>query len=33
MDNPEKGCRRLIEVANSKGGEDNITAVLFQWNP
>jgi len=30
---PEKGCRRLIEVANSKGGEDNITAVLFQWNP
>lgn len=34
MDNdPEKGCRRLIEAANSKGGEDNITAVLFQWNP
>ena len=33
MDNPEKGCRRLIEVANSKGGEDNITAVVFQWNP
>jgi protein phosphatase len=30
---PEKGCRRLIEVANSKGGEDNITTVLFQWNP
>jgi len=34
MDNdPEKGCRRLIEAANSKGGEDNITAVLLQWSP
>lgn len=34
MDNdPEKGCRRLIEVANSKGGEDNITTILLQWNP
>jgi protein phosphatase len=30
---PEKGCRSLIEAANSKGGEDNITAVIFQWNP
>ena len=28
----EKGCRRLIEVANSKGGEDNITTVLIQWD-
>jgi PPM family protein phosphatase len=34
MDNDlEKGCHRLIEMANAKGGDDNITAVLIQWNP
>lgn len=34
MDNDlEKGCHRLIDLANAKGGEDNITAVLIQWNP
>jgi len=34
MDNDlEKGCHRLIDLANAKGGEDNITAVLIRWNP
>jgi serine/threonine protein phosphatase PrpC len=34
MDNNlEKGCHGLIDLANAKGGEDNITAVLIQWTP
>jgi len=25
---PEKACRKLVELANSKGGEDNITVIV-----
>jgi protein phosphatase len=25
---PESACRRLVELANSKGGEDNITVIV-----
>jgi len=28
---PEHSCRRLIEHANSKGGEDNITVIVCAW--
>ena len=27
-DLPEKACQTLIEIANSRGGHDNITVVL-----
>lgn len=28
--NPENGCRRLIDVANERGGDDNITVVIVE---
>jgi protein phosphatase len=30
---PEAGCRALIDRANERGGDDNITAVLIQAAP
>lgn len=29
-DNPEKACQALVDRANYKGGDDNITALLIQ---
>jgi protein phosphatase len=29
-DSPEDGCRALIDLANDRGGEDNVTAVLVR---
>ena len=30
---PEKVCRALVDRANQKGGEDNITVVVVQIEP
>jgi len=30
MNDPEKACQRLVDVANERGGEDNITAVIVE---
>lgn len=27
-DNPEKACRELIDLANNRGGDDNITVII-----
>jgi len=30
---PERACRRLVDQANSKGGEDNISVIVCAWDP
>ncbi len=30
---PESACRQLVDLANSRGGEDNITVIIISINP
>ena len=30
---PERTCRNLVDQANSKGGEDNISVIVCTWDP
>jgi PPM family protein phosphatase len=30
---PDRGCRALVNLANERGGDDNITAILIQARP
>ena len=30
---PERACRRLVDQANFKGGEDNISVIVCAWDP
>ena len=30
-DVPEKACQTLVDIANSRGGHDNITVVLVSF--
>jgi serine/threonine protein phosphatase PrpC/Tfp pilus assembly protein PilZ len=30
---PEESCRKLIEMANDRGGDDNITVIVLQLGP
>jgi serine/threonine protein phosphatase PrpC len=29
-DNPQQACDKLVALANTRGGTDNITAILLQ---
>jgi protein phosphatase len=31
-DDPERACRALVDQANSKGGEDNISVIVCTWD-
>ena len=31
-DDPESACRALIEAANSRGGEDNVTVIVIRFD-
>jgi protein phosphatase len=32
-DDPEAGCRALVDLANDRGGDDNVTVVLVRVTP
>jgi protein phosphatase len=29
-DRPEKACRKLVDLANDRGGEDNVTVIVLK---